>query len=600
LTSARGFLLGALVAGGGLAWRGARMQRRQQRLVRELSATREQLDGMLANLSEAVTVTDRDRRIRYANQAAANLLGHASPEEVLAQPLGSIAARWESTLEDGRPMRPEDVPSWKIVHGLAAEPMLVRVVDRGTGERRWRLVKASPLRSRDGELLAVSVIEDVTEAKEAEQHQRFLAQAGETLASSLDYEETLQRVAQLAVPDLADWCVVDVLDAGGQLESVAIAHGDPEKVSYARELRTLYPPEPGDSGLYGVVQTGQPTLYAEIPDALLEQSVSDPERLEKLRAFGMRSVMLVPMAVAGRVIGTVTFVSAESGRSFDEDDLDFAGELARRAATAVANARLYRDREQAARTLQESLLPARLPSLPGWVLASSYAAGDTTAEVGGDFFDVVELDEGFMAIIGDVTGRGVEAAALTALARYTLATAARFDPSPSAVVRLLNDVLVERADISLLTVACAYILPTPTGAAMRLTSAGHPLPVLARAGTPPPSTIGPRGLLLGMSANGRWSEQVIELTPGDAVLFYTDGVTDTPSGRERFGEDRLLAAIAEAAGPVGMIESVQNALRDFQVGGVVDDRAMLALQLGNVAGAQDDDEHRTLPEASVI
>src|SRR5262249_34502554 len=159
-------------------------------------------------------------------------------------------------------------------------------------------------------------------------------------------------------------------------------------------------------------------------------------------------------------------------------------------------------------------------------------AGDTTAEVGGDFFDVIELDEGFMAIIGDVTGRGVEAAALTALARYTLATAARFDPSPSAVVGLLNDVLVERAGISLLTVACAYILPTPTGATMRLTSAGHPLPVLARAGTPPPSTVGPRGLLLGMSPTAQWREQVIELTPGDALLFYTDGVTDTPSGRE--------------------------------------------------------------------
>jgi serine phosphatase RsbU (regulator of sigma subunit) len=402
------------------------------------------------------------------------------------------------------------------------------------------------------------------------------------------------------VPDLADWCVVDVLDAGGQLESVAIAHGDPEKVAFARELRTRYPPERGDRGLYGVVRTGQPKLYADIPDADLEQNVSDPERLEKLRAIGMRSVMLVPMAVAGRVVGTVTFVSAESGRSFDEDDLEFAGELARRAATAVENARLYRDREQAARTLQESLLPARLPSLPGWELASSYAAGDTTAEVGGDFFDVVELDEGFMAIIGDVTGRGVEAAALTALARYTLATAARFDPSPSAVVRLLNDVLVERAGISLLTVACAYILPTPTGATMRLTSAGHPLPVLARAGAPAPSTVGPRGLLLGMSANGRWSEQVIDLTPGDALVFYTDGVTDTPSGRERFGEDRLLAAIAEAAGPVGMIESVQNALRDFQVGDVVDDRAMLALQLGNVPGAQGHDDHQMLPEASVI
>jgi PAS domain S-box-containing protein len=601
LSSARCFALGALAAGGAIALRDARMHRRHARLVHELNATREQLDGMLANLSEAVTVTDRSRRIRYANRAAAVLLGHASPEEVLTQPLGQIAARWESTLEDGRPMAPEDVPSWKVVNGMPAEPMLVRVVNRETGERRWRLVKAAPLRSPDGELLAVSVIEDVTEAKEAEQRQRFLAQAGEALASSLDYGETLQRVAQLAVPDLADWCAVDVLGAGGRLEQVAIAHADPEKVSHARELRTRYPPDPNivDSGLYAVVRSGEPELYAELPDDLLERRISDPERLEKLRAIGMRSVMLVPMAVAGRVIGTVTFVTAESGRSFDDDDLEFAVELARRAATAVENARLYRDREQAARTLQESLLPASLPSMPGWDLASAYVAGDSTAEVGGDFFDVVELDDGFMAIIGDVTGRGVEAAALTAMARYTLATAARFDPSPSAVVQLLNHVLVERASISLLTVACAHVRPTASGAVMRLTSAGHPLPVLARAGHAP-STIGPRGLLLGMSPAGRWQEQVVELTPGDTVLFYTDGVTDTPAGRERFGEERLLAAIADAAVPASMIASVQRALRAFQVGGVVDDRAMLALQLANVAGARTGDEAAGQPEASVI
>jgi serine phosphatase RsbU (regulator of sigma subunit) len=307
------------------------------------------------------------------------------------------------------------------------------------------------------------------------------------------------------------------------------------------------------------------------------------------------------MAVGGRAIGAVTLVSAESGRAFDEDDLAFAGDLARRAATAVENARLYTERAQTAHTLQESLLPAQLPSVPGWELASSYAAGDTTAEVGGDFFDVVELDEGFMAIVGDVTGKGVAAAALTSLARYTLATAARFDPRPSAVVRLLNDVLVRRPDVSLLTVVCAHVVPTASGALMRLTSAGHPLPVLSHAGgVQPPATVGPRGLLLGMSATARWQERVIELTPGDALLFYTDGVTDTPSGRERFGEERLLAALAGAQDPASMIESVQRALREFQVGDVVDDRAMLALQLVAVSSVRAGDAAGCQPHASVI
>jgi PAS domain S-box-containing protein len=594
------FLVGAIAVGAGVASRNARRQRRRTQLDGGLTPTREQLHAMLANLSEAVTVTDGARRMRYANQAAADLLGCATPEELLELPLGTIAAQWESTHEDGRPMVAEDVPSYKVVNGQPAEPLLTRIVHRETGEQRWRLVKAAPLLGPNGELMAVSVIEDVTEAKEVELRQRFLAQAGVTLTSSLDYEETLQRVAQLVVPGLADWCAVDIVDANLRLNQVAIAHVDPDKVAFAREFRSRYPPDPNDdSGIYGVLRSGRPELYPELPDELLEQSIADPEQLESIRAVGMRSVMLIPMVVAGRTIGVLTMVSAESRRSFDEDDLVFAGDLARRAATAVENARLYTERAQAALTLQESLLPARLPTVPGWQLASSYAAGDTTVEVGGDFFDVVELDEGFLAVVGDVTGKGVQAAALTALARYTLATAARFDPSPAAVVSLLNDVLVHRSDISLLTVACAYIVPSASGARLRLTSAGHPLPVLARAGQAP-TTVGPPGLLLGMTGSARWEETEIELAPGDTLLFYTDGVTDTPSGGERFGEERLLASLPGApADPREMIAAVQRALRDFQVGDVVDDRAMLGLQVVGVGTAGSDGTGSHHPRVSV-
>ena len=210
------------------------------------------------------------------------------------------------------------------------------------------------------------------------------------------------------VPGLADWCAVDVVDANQRLNLVAVAHVDPDKVAFARELRHRYPPDPDeDTGLYGVLRSGRPELYPELPDELLEQGIEDPEQLATIRTLGMRSVMLIPMQVAGRTIGVLTMVSAESGRSFNEDDLVFASDLARRAATAVENARLYTERAAAALTLQESLLPARLPTMPGWALASSYAAGDTTVEVGGDFFDVVELDEGFLTIVGDVTGKGV-------------------------------------------------------------------------------------------------------------------------------------------------------------------------------------------------
>jgi PAS domain S-box-containing protein len=567
----------------------------------ELAATREQLERVLANLTEAVTVTDGNRRMRYANQAAADILGCTTPAELMAQPLGAIAAQWDSTHEDGRPLTAEDVPSFKVVNGLSAEPLLTKIIHRESGEQRWRLVKAAPLEGPGGELMAVSVIEDVTEAKEAELHQRFLAEAGEALASSLDYEETLQRVARLTVPDLADWCAVDVLDAAGRPHLVAVAHVDPEKVAFARDFRRRYPPDPRDDrGFNKVVRTGEPELYPVIPDELLEQTIDDPKQLAAIRDIGMRSVMIVPMSVAGRAIGAISFISAESGRSFDEDDLAFAGELARRAAVAVENARLYTERALAALTLQQTLLPDRLPSVPGWHLASSYAAGDTATDVGGDFYDVITLDGGLMAIVGDVTGKGVAAAALTSLARYTLATAARFDPSPPAVVALLNEVLVARAELSLVTVACAHFVPTASGATMHLTAAGHPSPVLVRADHPP-TIIGAPGLLLGMSGHAQWSQTVVELAPGDAILFYTDGVTDTPSGTERFGEQRLLDAVSgPAVDPATMIERVQSALHAFQVGDVVDDRAMLALQLVGVWSTPAQGAAARHPESSVL
>jgi PAS domain S-box-containing protein len=604
--SARAAVVGAVaagVAGGALAWWGAVRRRGTEAAPAEgeLAATREMLERMLGNLTEAVTVTDCDRRMRYANQAAADLLGYATPKDLIVQPLGAVAAQWDSTHEDGRPLTAEDVPSYKIVNGLPAEPLLTKVIHRETGELRWRLVKAAPLEGPAGETMAVSVIEDVTDAKEAEVHQRFLAEAGEALASSLDYEETLQRVARLAVPELADWCAVDVLDASGRPHLVAVAHVDPQKVAFARDLRRRYPPDPTeDRGFYRVVRTGEPELYPVIPEELLEQTVTDPEQLAAIKDIGMRSVMIVPMIVAGRSIGAMSFISAESGRSFDEDDLAFAGELARRAAVAVENSRLYTERAQAALTLQQTLLPERLPSIPGWQLASAYAAGDTTTDVGGDFYDVVTLEGGLMAIVGDVTGKGVAAAALTSLARYTLATAARFDPSPPSVVALLNDVLIAREDLSLVTVACARIVPTASGARMHLTGAGHPGPVLMRAGQPPITVAAP-GLLLGMSSHAHWDETIVDLAPGDSILFYTDGVTDTPSGGERFGERRLLEALSgPPVDPAGVIERVQRAVRAFQVGDVVDDRAMLALQLVGVWSATGQSAAARDPESSVL
>ena len=158
----------------------------------------------------------------------------------------------------------------------------------------------------------------------------------------------------------------------------------------AEELRRRYPPDPTrPSGVPDVLRGGPPELFRDIPDELLEQAIEDPEQLAAIRAIGMRSAMVVPMRAGEETLGALTLVAADSGRRFSDDDFAFAQDLALRAATAVQNARLYEEQVRVAHTLQASLLPERLPELPGWGGAASYQAGELGAEVGGDFYDIV-------------------------------------------------------------------------------------------------------------------------------------------------------------------------------------------------------------------
>lgn len=185
----------------------------------------------------------------------------------------------------------------------------------------------------------------------------FLSEAGRTLASSLDYELTLQQVARLAVPAIADWCVIDVVDEeGGGLRRLAVAHVDPDRVDFARELSRRYPPSPNHPmGPSHVVATGEPELVSEITDALLEANAQDEEHLALLRGIGFSSYMCVPLRARGTVLGAVTCVAAESGRRFGTSDLAVLDELAHGAAVAVDNALLFRDAQEARATAEAAL-----------------------------------------------------------------------------------------------------------------------------------------------------------------------------------------------------------------------------------------------------
>jgi PAS domain S-box-containing protein len=547
------------------------------KLIDEVSRTRQRLDRILGSLAEAVTVHDAGGNTVYANAAAAELLGVSVDPAAPAQ-AGSLASRFIITHEDGAPVRVEEFPGRRLVAGEPdPPPMLTRSVRRDSGREYWLLTKATLLHDEDGAPLAVNVIEDVTEAKEGELRQRFLDEAGQVLAS-LEYEQALQRVCELAVPWLSDWAAVDLAGPHG-IERVAVAHADRSKLGLAEELSREYPTDPaGETGLPAVLRTGRPELYPDIPDELVAQAARDERHLELIRSIGMRAAMIVPMAAGDEVLGAMTFVSAESERTFDEDDFAFAQDLARRAATAVQNGRLYAEQVRVAQTLQRSLLPDQLPELPGWQAGASYEAGDDRAEVGGDFYDVVRTRDGHLVILGDVTGKGVEAAALTALVRHSAKMAARFDRSPSRMLALVNEVLREQPRLAPVSMVCALIEPGERAPCVTVASAGHPLPLLKREGELP-HEVGRHDVLLGVIDQGAFAEETVEVQPGDVLLFYTDGVLDAPGTDGRFGEDRLRAALASApADPAGLLHTLERALRGFVQPGAVDDRAMLALR----------------------
>jgi PAS domain S-box-containing protein len=222
------------------------------------------------------------------------------------------------------------------------------------GNYRWHLGRAVPERDADGGIVSwVGAAADIDDQKRAEERQRFLVEAGAALGSSLDYRKTLADVARAAVPDFADWCTVDILEPSGELRRLEIAHADPLKVTFVRELQERYP---GDvdipSGPAHVVRTGRSELQTEIPAELLQSVAVDDLHLDLITELGLRSYICVPLVARESTFGALTFVHAESGRSYDPTDLALAEELARRAAAAIDNAQLFEQAEARARAAQ--------------------------------------------------------------------------------------------------------------------------------------------------------------------------------------------------------------------------------------------------------
>ncbi len=383
----------------------------------------------------------------------------------------------------------------------------------------------------------------------------FLAEASLLLDAPMSVEERMQRLTDLAVPGVADWCAVTLVE-DDRVEQVAVAHSDPAKIAFVQELQDRYPSDPdAPGGAIQVARTGVPSLVPEISEEMLVAAAHDETHLELVRAIGLRSAMVVPLRVRGRGLGSLTLVNAESDQLFGPADLAFAQALAGRAALALDNADLYERQRTIASTLQTALLPAVLPTVPGVRLAARYlpqSHASDGVQVGGDLYDVFAGDGPgeWSVVVADVCGKGPAAAALTALIRYTLRAEVSHGLAPAAALRRLNAEILRHGDPSdarFVTVAHAALRVHDAGATLALASGGHPPALLLRGATVEAVEAG--GTLLGVFTDPEATDVEVRLDRGDTLLLYTDGVTEARGPDGLYGAERLASLLSRLRGP---------------------------------------------------
>ncbi|HXS34806.1 MAG TPA: SpoIIE family protein phosphatase [Solirubrobacterales bacterium] len=421
----------------------------------------------------------------------------------------------------------------------------------------------------------------LVQGRRARHHFEILGEVARASEAAGSLEETLTAICDVLVPEVADFCAIDVIE-GDRPRRVAVRVAPGAAAEVERGLLEREPSLPermieGDNG-----DSLDPRFIERMSEEHLRALAHDdgPD-LDFLRGLGVRSAITLALQARGQVTGALTLGVAWSGRRYRRSDAHFAWILSGRVSLALDNGGLFADLERAEReraeiaeTLQHGLLPPPLPHLPGWSLAAMYRPAGAENEVGGDFYDAFRVPGGWMLVIGDVTGRGAEAASITALARYTLRTAAVLTNDPEVALATLNRALLARGGTALCSVAALALSEDPKQP-VRLAVAGHPPPLLIDGEAV--TEIAEADPVLGAFADVDWTIEQATFEAGQQIVLVTDGIIEAAGDRGRFGEERLRTELSGATNPALVVQRLEGALNAFTAGGLDDDVAILAL-----------------------
>lgn len=531
--------------------------------------------------------------------------------------------RWDTTLEALSGLAPGSFgatfEAWlATLHPDEVDSMLAVVEDaigrRGSyeiehrtvwpdGTVRWLECRGQVTVDADGAVTGtVGCAVDVTDRRRDEERRdlafererrlrdRFelLVRLTDTATEVTDHVAFMRSAAAVVVPQLGDWCSIHYVPDDGLEVEVVVAHADPAKAVWADELARRFPYNAaGESGVPAVIRTGVTEVIERLTDELVDDRLArsghDPGPVrEILDVLGFTSVVTVPLTAKRGVRGAMQFVSAESGRIYDRDDVALAEVVAARIADALDNMWLTEQHRHISATLQRALLPPRLPDVPGVDVAVRYWPAGIAVDAGGDFYDVFATSAtSWSVVIGDVCGTGPDAAALTSIARHTVRAAARHGQGHRAVQEWVNQAM-RLSDRDRFCTA-VYATLEADGGAWRFTScaAGHPRPVLARPHEPT-TILGETGTLLGVFDEIRLDVAETVLQIGDVVVLYTDGITDLPPPHGRTESDvvDLVGAAAATGTAEDIAEAIHRSVTDrLPVAQRADDVALVVLRV---------------------